>query len=147
MTCISNKKIQKYIDGEISTTEKTAIEKHLSECDNCTQKLNSMTKLSANAKLIIGALDRNNIEIPTFNYSKTHNKKSKIKYIIYSLSAACIIFFIFIFVDKKQEPCIEAYSIVQSITWEADANQPFINQNFAIEINDGMGNNSIIYIE
>jgi predicted anti-sigma-YlaC factor YlaD len=147
MKCIEQQQLQQYIDGECAVAKKAAFEKHLSECDNCIQKLNNMTKLSANAKQAIGSLNRNITEIPTFNYTKTQKKQSKIKYIIYSLSAACIIFFIFIFVDKKQEPCTEAYSIVQSITWEADANQPFVNQNFAIEINDGKGNNTIIYLE
>lgn len=147
MTCISNKRIQKYIDDEISTTEKKAIEKHLSACEVCSEKMNDIKSLSVNAKQAVGSLNLNNIEIPTFNYSKAQNYQRKIKYIIYSLSAACIIFFIFIFVDKKQEPCTETHSIVQSITWEADANQPFTNQNFAIEINDGKGNNTIIYLE
>ncbi|HOO84237.1 MAG TPA: zf-HC2 domain-containing protein [Prolixibacteraceae bacterium] len=147
MKCISNKTIQKYIDNEISASKKSSIEKHLSECKICSEKMNNMKSLSVNAKQAIGSLNINNIEIPTFNYSKAQNKQRKIKYIIYSLSAACIIFFIFIFVDKKQEPCTETYSIVQSITWEADANQPFTNQNFAIEINDGKGNNTIIYLE
>ncbi|MDA3818071.1 MAG: zf-HC2 domain-containing protein [Prolixibacteraceae bacterium] len=147
MKCIDQQQLQQYIDGECTANKKAAIEKHLSECTRCYKKLYEMKALAVNAQHAIASLNRNNIEVPTFNYAKLKTKTKKIKYIIYSLSAACIIFFIFIFVDKKQEPCAEPVSIVQTLTWEADANQTFANQDFAIQITDCRGKSKVIYLE
>ncbi|MBN1768312.1 MAG: zf-HC2 domain-containing protein [Prolixibacteraceae bacterium] len=146
MRCIELQKIQQYIDGECNADENAAIEEHLSVCPRCFSKLNEMKMLADSAKQAIRSLDCDALDIPAFKVPQ-NKKQSKIKHIIYSLSAACIIFIIIFFVDKKKEPCAEPINIVQTITWEADANQPFANQDFEIQITDCHGRSTVFYLE
>lgn len=146
MKCIELQKIQQYIDGECNADEKVAIEEHLSVCPHCSAKLIEMKMLADNAKQAIRSLNHDVSEIPRFQPPQK-KKQRKIKHIIYSLSAACIIFFIIFFVDKKQEPYAKPVNIIQTITWEADANQPFANQDFEIQITDCRGKSTVLYLE
>jgi len=62
MTCIDERFLQKYIDGECTKNEEIVVKKHLSDCSVCSQKLAEKEKLSAEIKRAINSLKIDNIE-------------------------------------------------------------------------------------
>lgn len=146
MNCIDEQLLQKYIDGECTENEKAVVKQHLSGCSVCIRKQVEMEKLSFGIKQSINSLTIEKIEIPTFKIKKTTSRKN-FKIIIYSLSAACILLFILLFVDKKYEINQKQMTIVQSIPREIDANLPANQQDFVIEVFDGKGGCSEYLIE
>jgi hypothetical protein len=147
MNCINEQLIQEYIDGECSVYEAKQIEQHLSICSECARQHGTMKRLAKEIKLAINDLNIDSIVIPTFTPRFKKTTQKPIKYIIYSLSAACIILFILFFVDKKYHSNQKETIIVQCITREVDANRPATEQEFVIEVLDDKGKSSEYFIE
>jgi hypothetical protein len=147
MTCINKQQLQQYIDGECTKDETEQIAQHLSTCPNCVMKQREMEHLALELKQAINLLTTANIEIPLFIIKAKDTHPKPIKYIIYSLSAACIILFFLLFVDKKNQSNQKKIVIVQSIPVEIDANRPATEQDFVIEVCDSKGNRSEFFIE
>ena len=142
MTCIDERLLQKYIDGECNKDEVIVVKKHISDCSVCLQKLAEKEKVSAEIKRAINTLEIENIEIPVFNYTKSTSGRNNFKLIIYSLVAACILLFVLLFVDRKNDFHQKEIIIVQSIPREVDANRPAGEQELIIEVYDGKGHRS-----
>jgi uncharacterized membrane protein YvbJ len=147
MSCIDEQLLQEYIDGECSVNEAKRIEQHLSACSECARQHGTMKRLAKEIKLAMNDLNRDQIEIPAFIPSLKKSTPKPIKYIIYSLSAACIILFILFFVDKKYHSNQKETIIVQCITRDVDANRPATKQEFVIEVLDDKGKSSEYFIE
>lgn len=147
MICIDEQLLQKYIDGECTENEKRMVKQHLSDCPACAQKYDERQRFSSGIKQAINNLNSENIEIPTFKNRNTISPKKNIKLIIYSLSAACILFFVLFFVDKKIDSHQREITIVQSIPMEVDANRPASEQEFVIEVYDGKGHRTEYFSE
>lgn len=145
MKCISKTDIQKYIDNECSNSEYSSIEQHLAICISCRYKYEEQLQLSLLIKQSITELTDRQKYIPTFK--KPHaTKKFKLKYeITYTISAACIILFMLIFVDKNQNN--SQYESILSNTYEFDSNQPITEQALVINYVDPEGNHSEFYIQ
>ena len=139
MKCIDKQLLQKYIDCECTSEEAEKINNHLSTCSSCFEKYEQMKKNAHDIKEALGLLNSKNQEIPSFAYPQVHLKRRPIKYLIYSLSAACIILFILIFVDKKSKQNQASITIVQTVTGQVNANQPYTGQEFIIEVIDSKG--------
>lgn len=141
MNCIENKIIQRYIDGEATSKEVSHIEKHLLDCNSCTEKMEHQRRLATGIKDALHQLADDKIIIPEFISPKhqTKNKKKISRRIIYTLSAACILFFVLMISKKKAPETMNDLTIIQSFEWDVDANQPITKQQFTINIIDGDG--------
>lgn len=139
MNCIDDQLLQKYIDSESTENESIEVKQHLSLCPACMQRLAEREKLSAEIKKALNCLTIEKMEIPAFRNSNTRSVNRTIKFLIYSLSAACILLFVLFIVDKGIESQQKEITIVQSIAVEVDANRPASDQEFVIEVFDGKG--------
>jgi hypothetical protein len=146
MNCIDEQLLQKYIDGECAESEKVAVKQHISVCQICLQKHVDREKLSSELKKAINSLATENVEIPTFKIPANRSGKN-MKLFLISLSAACVLFFVLFFVNKKNETNQKELIIVQCIPREVDANRPASEQEFVIEVFDGKGTRSEYIIE
>lgn len=145
MNCLSKTTIQQYIDNECSVSEKTTIETHLSQCDTCKLGYNRQLEQSRIVINNLSTLSTNNIIIPPFvKPVKTKQRKFK-KTIIYSLTAACILLFVLIFVDKIK-PNTQNQLFISS-NGEYDSNKPITEQALMISIVDPAGNRSEFYLQ
>lgn len=147
MTCIEKHLLQKYIDHECTQTERQLVEQHLSICPACQKQQLEMTALSKEIKKAIGSLGVDDIAVPVFKITKSRSLNRNVKLFIYSLSAACVLFCVLFFVDKKTDATQKQMTIVQSIPLEVDANRPASDQEFVIEVYDGKGQCSEYLIE
>lgn len=147
MTCIEKHLLQQYIDNECTEFEREIVKQHLFICPSCQKKQLEMTALSTGIKATIHSLGVDDLEVPPFKNTKTRSLNKKVKLIIYSLSAACIVFCVLYFVDRKTEASQKQVTIVQSIPSEVDANRPASDQDFIIEVYDGKGQRSEYIIE
>jgi predicted anti-sigma-YlaC factor YlaD len=147
MNCIKKQQLQQYIDGECQKSEMALIEKHLISCPICATKYTEMKQLASAMKQTINLLNVENVEIPPFKLRTHKSSKKPIKHLIYSLSAACIILFVLLFVDKKIQSNQKEIIIVQSVPTDIDANKPITDQELVIEVFDGRGNRSQYFIE
>lgn len=147
MKCIDKQLMQKYIDGECTPEEAKSIKNHFSACTSCFEKYSQMKKNAFNIKETIGLLNSNNVEIPAFTPPQIQPQTKPIKYLIYSLTAACIILFIVIFVDKKIKINQNEITLVQTTTGEINANQPFTEQEFVVQVIDSKGKSKEFFIE
>lgn len=145
MNCIDQIQLQKYIDKECSDREKAAIEEHLSECSICKLNYSKLKEQSSSIKNALNLFNSNNIEIPVFK-KPLKTKFQKIEnYIIYSLSAACLLLFVLIVVDKTNQKTKN--QIALNPTWEFDSNRPITEQPLRITVTDPNGNSSEFFIE
>jgi uncharacterized membrane protein YvbJ len=106
-----------------------------------------MEKLSAEIKRSINSLTIENIDIPAFRNTETRTLNRNLHLLIYSLAAACILFFVLFLVDKKNESPERKIAIVQCIPVEVDANRPAGDQDFVIEVYDDKGQHSEYFIK
>ena len=138
MKCISDELLQKYIDRETSKGEEEYVKEHLQNCVQCAEKVDDMQYASNRIKQLLRFVEKEEIEIPTFK-SPVHDKRSaNFKIIIYSVSAACLIFFFtYIFHNPNKE--IES-SFSYDLEGKYNANLPLIEQEMKISIYDSNGN-------
>lgn len=146
MNCIDEQLLQKYIDGECIDSEKVAVNQHISVCPLCLKKHAEMEKISRGLKKAINFLTAENLEIPTFKIPASRSGKN-MKLFLISLPAACVLLFVLLFANKKNETNQKELIIVQSIPREVDANRPASEQEFIIEVFDGKGTRSEYIIE
>jgi predicted anti-sigma-YlaC factor YlaD len=147
MICSNEQLLQKYIDGECTEFERTEVKLHLLDCPACARKYGERQRLSSDIKRAINTLNIENIEIPAFKNKKAISPKRNVKLFIYSLSAACILVFVLLLVDKKIDSHQREITIVQSIPMEVDANRPASEQEFVIEVYDGKGHRTEYFSE
>jgi len=139
MNCIDEELLQKYINHECTDIEVAEVEKHLSVCEECSNRLITRKKLYAEIKCALNSLNRDEIVIPPFRNTRTRLVNRNINILIYSLSAACILLFGLIIVDEEFQSNQNEITIVQSVPLEVDANRPASEQEFVIEVYDGKG--------
>ena len=145
MNCIDKISIQKYIDNECTFNEKVAIEKHLAECGSCQSHYEHQLAQGKLIKDSLNQLSIENIKVPVFQ-KKVKNKLRKLEnQIIYSLSAACLLLFVLLFVDKK--PDNTQNQLVFTNNQEFDSNKPITEQPLMISIVDAEGNRSEFYLQ
>jgi len=134
MNCFNEDLIQRYIDNEISESEKNFIEKHIKECDTCASKLEEQTSLSSFVKGEINSIYTDNKAIPKINIEQNEGKIIKLKDFIITLSVACSIVIGLFFFTRNNENEINNASIVQSIEFDIDANKTITEQDMIITV-------------
>lgn len=146
MKCISNTRLQSYIDRECTATEAATIKQHLSECIYCRTAHQMQLEQSMLIKMAVSSLNSDALEVPVFEpvpaYSETKNRRLT----LYSLAAASVLLFILLFVDKSPAPPQQEIFMVQSIP-EYDANQPLSGQTIIMNIIDPEGQCSEYFID
>lgn len=141
MKCFSNELIQHYIDGEISGEQALNIKNHCAECSSCFNKIAQQRSLSIELKKSINILSSEIVEIPTFTPQSTRTKKQYYltKKIIYALTAACVLAFLF-FRTNKTKNTQNNPLILYQMDMDFDANKPITDQDYIINIVDPEGN-------
>lgn len=123
--------IQKYIDNELSSEERNKVEKHLENCQECSEQVENQRVFAENVKKSLDVFAPNDTEIPDFKIAYQPKKTRTLRIVlISSLSTACAILLAFFIIKGfKKEP--ENYDIYDFITIEEyDANKPMTEQLF-----------------
>lgn len=142
MSCINSKLIQIYIDGEATLKQISAIEKHLEVCGQCASNIAHQRRLAAAVKNAVHLLNVDAVQIPLM-IKKTHKgvkRHTAVKYFIYSVSAACILFIAMICNSGKETLNQNKMLIISDSEWEMDANRPLTQQQLILNVIDKEGN-------
>ena len=129
MKHIDNELIQKYIDGEATLFEKSYVEKHIADCQECADNIENHKKLINFVKRDFSVED---IEIPEF--TKPVRTRSHKRYIYY-IAAACIACLLFLLIPDKKVTEEKTPEIVFLYTIdEYDANETILEQEMNLKI-------------
>ena len=143
MKCISKENIRKYIDGEVSSSEKLKIERHIKECDVCADKMKEETLVSNEIKSAINSIVDDNVSIPAFTLKREKQSKlviqKKILLLTGILSAACfaLLFGIFNYDNTHSQKSVPLVDFNYF-----DANKPITEQPLTIYVTN---KNNIVY--
>lgn len=142
MNCIDDGLIQKFIDGEASAEEVKLVNRHISDCQVCDEKIDQQKKLAIHMKEVLDTLVADDIEIPAFSYPGQNNPfiNTNIKRFLYALSAACVLFFGVWISDNGSQEEMEEVVFYNNVDWEFDANKPITDQQMIIKVIDADGN-------
>lgn len=156
MKCIDTDILQKYLDGEVSTDEKTGVEAHLKSCDLCTYRLTQLQgraerikrllSNSSNADAAIqplpsninGKLSVNVLDASASDVSRV--KRPLLKRWAIGLSAACLLGMIFLYKPLVCRGENQDIIRMQREIVEVDANSPYSEQETVMTIIDESGN-------
>lgn len=161
MKCIDTYILQKYLDGEVSTDEKTGVEAHLATCDLCTFRLAQLQGRSERIKKVLNfGLDSDAALPPLPSYmngklsvngsdveatGETRAKRPLLKRLTIGLSAACVLGLVFLYRPLECMSENRDYVRMQREIVEVDANQPYEEQETTLSIIDTEGN--VTYME
>jgi anti-sigma factor RsiW len=161
MKCIDTDILQKYLDGEASTDEKTGVEAHLKSCDICTFRLTQLqgraervkwllsSSLDAEAALpplpsnLNGKLSVNVSGVEALDEPRV--KRPLLKRWTIGLSAACILGLVFLYKPLVCRGENQEMVRMQREIVEVDANSPYSQQETVMTIVDESGN--VTYME
>ena len=129
--CPSEEILQKYLKDELSMEEKHLLEKHLIDCEICSDVLEGMS-LVGDSKIVAPIIVDINSEIKS--HIQKPQTKSKVislnSWIPYVAAAAVILFIVSIFYlrqDLRDNKVIVAEKTKEAIEKETDAKQPLNN--------------------
>ena len=126
--------IQKYIDNELSSEERTEVEKHLATCEECKKQVENQRVFAENVKKSLDEFVPDAVDIPKFKIAYQPKKTRTLKIaLISSISTACAILLAFFIIKgvKKEPEKNENFDIYDFITIEEyDANKPMTEQLF-----------------
>jgi hypothetical protein len=161
MRCIDTDILQKYLDGEVSTDEKTGVETHLDTCELCTFRL---AQLQGRSERVIKVLNLNSdLEtvvppLPSYMNGKLsvygtdveasgdkRDRRPLLKRLTIGLSAACILGLVFLYKPLVCKSANKDFVRMQREFVEVDANQTYEDQETTLSIIDTEGN--VTYME
>ena len=134
MNCFNEDLIQRYIDNEVSESEKQIIEEHIKVCNTCALKLKEQKNLSSFVLDEINSIYIENKTIPKINIEQNEAKVIKLKDFIISLSVACTIIIGLFFFTNYNDNETNNSSIVQNIEFDIDANKIITEQDMIITV-------------
>lgn len=149
MSCIREETIQKYIDGETTARENSIIERHLSICEICKNKVENQRRLAFGLKNAIHLLENDATEIPIISPTlKIKNPISTGKKIIYfSAVAASLLLFALVISRQENAPIQDDLIITAAFEDEYDANRTISQQSLVLNIIDSEGNVTEIILQ
>jgi len=161
MKCIDTDILQKYLDGEVSTDEKTGVEAHLKSCDLCTFRLAQLQGRAERIKRLMNSSSDTDAVLPplpsNLNGKLTVNvpgvealdeprvKRPLLKRWTIGLSAACLLGMIFLYKPLVCRGENQEMIRMQREIVEVDANSPYSDQETVMTIVDESGN--VTYME
>jgi hypothetical protein len=134
MKCLSEEKVQAYIDGELDVSEKESLKKHLATCETCQKAARNQRELSLSLKGTMNLFVDDYILVPEFRHQSEGGnlKVSKIRKLVYTFSAACILL-LMIFVLKNDQKETTTRDFLHPVSESyIDANQPVTEQELVI---------------
>ncbi len=156
MKCIDTDILQKYLDGEVSTDEKTGVETHLKNCDLCTYRLTQLQgraecikrllSSSSNADAVIPPLPSNingklSVNVPAVEaMDEPRVKRPLLKRWTIGLSAACLLGMVFLYKPLVCRGENQDMIRMQREIVEVDANSPYSEQETVMTLIDESGN-------
>jgi hypothetical protein len=161
MKCIDTDILQKYLDGEVSTDEKTGVEAHLKSCDLCTFRLAQLQGRAERIKRLLNSSSEADAALPplpsNLNGKLSVNlpgvdaldeprlKRPLLKRLTIGLSAACILGLVFLYKPLVCRGEAQEMVRMQREIVEVDANTPYSQQETVMTIIDESGN--VTYME
>lgn len=161
MKCIDTYILQKYLDGEVSTDEKTGVETHLKSCDLCSFRLAQLQGRADRIKKLLNTFSDTGVVLPplpsningklSVNVSdpsvadEYRAKRPLLKRWTIGLSAACLLGVIFLYKPLVCRGENQEMIRMQREIVEVDANSPYSEQETVMTIVDESGN--VTYME
>lgn len=161
MKCIETYILQKYLDGEVSTDEKTGVETHLKSCDLCSFRLAQLQGRADRIKNLLNTFSDAGVVLPplpsningklSVNVSdpsvadEYRAKRPLLKRWTIGLSAACLLGVIFLYKPLVCRGENQEMIRMQREIVEVDANSPYSEQETVMTIVDESGN--VTYME
>ena len=137
MNCLSDEKIQAYIDNELFAEEQQQVKRHIDHCPECKNRYIAQ-KQFLDTFLQDFNSGTEDISIPGFQYpTKGVKPEFKIKRLFWLGAAAVILFFLFVYSPNEehiQNETEEAFML--EIDYEVDANKPWSEQDLTITIRE-----------
>lgn len=125
--------IQKYIDNELSPEERSMVEMHLAECQECSEHIENQRVFVDKIKKSLDGLVPKNDFVPAFHITPRQTKSRTLRIaLISSITTACAILLTFFIIKGFQKPePKDNFEIYDFITIEEyDANKPMTEQLF-----------------
>jgi len=161
MKCIDTDILQKYLDGEVSTDEKTGVETHLTSCDICSfrltqlqgrsERIKRLLKGSSDVEVVLPPLPSNingKLSVNVSDLSATSEARVKrplLKRWTIGLSAACLLGMVFLYKPLVCRGENQEMIRMQREIVEVDANSPYSEQETVMTIVDESG--KVTYME
>ena len=161
MKCIDTDILQKYLDGEVSTDEKTGVETHLKSCDLCTFRLAQLQGRAERIKRLLNSYSDMDAVLPplpsNLNGKLSVNvpdvealgeprvKHPLLKRWTIGLSAACLLGMVFLYKPLVCRGENQEMVRMQREIVEVDANSPYSEQETVMTIVDESG--KVTYME
>jgi hypothetical protein len=161
MKCIDTDILQKYLDGEVSTDEKTGVEAHLKSCDLCTFRLTQLQGRAERIKRLLNSSSETDAALPplpsnlngklSVNVSgvealdEPRVKRPLLKRWTIGLSAACLLGLVFLYKPLVCSGQPQDTIRMQREIVEVDANTPYSQQETVMTIVDESG--KVTYME
>jgi len=148
MSCIKDHLIQKYIDGEATFKEVLFIKDHITHCERCAAKIEHQRELSNWVKREINLLSVPQTQIPEFVIVRGPRKHFiSTGRFVYSAAAACLLLFILVFFNTREEEKINEVTMISDYASDVDANRPVSQQELSIYIIDQHGNYAEYFVQ
>lgn len=141
MNCITNEFIQRFIDFETSIEESVLIKNHLSQCEQCANRVEAQQKIANDIKKALDLHRETHIEIPQIDIPPRINRRRPVlkMRMIYALSAACLLLFFVLVLPNKRDFNQNEISMMESFDADYDANLPVTQQGLMIHVVDPTG--------
>jgi len=161
MKCIDTDILQKYLDGEVSTDEKTGVETHLATCNLCSfrlaqlqgraDRIKKLLNTQSDAEVVLpplpsnmnGKLSVNVLDVEAAGESRV--KRPLLKRWTIGLSAACLLGMVFLYKPLVCRSENQEVIRMQREIVEVDANRPYSEQETVMTIIDESG--KVTYME
>jgi len=161
MKCIDTDILQKYLDGEVSTDEKTGVEAHLATCDLCSFRLAQLQGRADRIKQLLNAQLDAEVDLPPLPSNmngkfsvnvldvevagESRVKRPLLKRWTIGLSAACLLGMVFLYKPLVCRGENQKMIRIQRQIVEVDANCPYSEQETVMTIIDESG--KVTYME
>ncbi|MEI7725951.1 MAG: hypothetical protein WCK09_12660 [Bacteroidota bacterium] len=143
MSCIKTDLIQKYIDKAASEKEIEIVDKHITVCRECADRLTELQRRSDVVKKALNILIGDDVSIPGFiapvGILKTPETKRRKRYVISLVAASAMIFAVMAVVFKLETRSSPQIVVVHTVDREINANQTAAKQQMVINIIDANG--------
>jgi len=102
--CLTSETLRRYEDSSVNTSEKKAIEKHLSECELCSDAVEGLKLMNNPEKIssIVAEINKNlNYNLTRENLNITHRRKRITEKFLYISAAASVLILVGVFAFLK----------------------------------------------
>jgi anti-sigma factor RsiW len=125
MKCISEEKLQHYIDGELSESELLFVKSHLADCSRCYERMQELEQRASLVKTAFASISDERVIVPEFKKScEVRKEKKQLKAWGLDLAVASVVLCllgVFFAHEQKRE---NEFMLQYGYDMEFDANLP-----------------------